>query len=115
MAANGFLVFDESRTNTLTQDEYATDSQRIGGVTSGLARSALHNKALHQVSIMVAALGQLIADKGNDASDEDLLLLTEQLKSIMGGEESFFFGSDGRKYRFGVDEIGLYYEEVESQ
>lgn len=113
MATNEFLVFDESQTNTLTQEEYASDSQRIGGVSSGMARSDLHNKVLHQVSMMAAALAQVIADTGRDVSDQDLVLLTEQLKSVLGGEECYFFGDDGTKYRWGKDGIGVYYEEAD--
>ncbi len=114
MATNEFLVFDESQTNTLTQEEYAADSQRLGGVTSGMARSDLHNKVLHQVSMMVAALAQVIADTGKDVSDQDLVLLIEQLKSVLGGEEIYIISDDGtRKYRLGIDDISMYYELVE--
>lgn len=112
MAKNDFLVFDESQTNSLTQSEYETDGQRIGGVISGLARSDLHNKALHQLSIMVAALGQVIADSGKDASDQDVILLTDQLKGLISGNESIIIGDDGTKYRWGIDNMGVYLEEV---
>lgn len=112
MAKNEFLVFDESQTNTLTQSEYETDGQRIGGVVSGLARSDLHNKALHQLSVMVAALGQVIADSGRDASDQDVILLTDQLKNLISGNESIIIGDDGTKYRWGVDNVGVYLEEI---
>ena len=114
MATNEFLVFDESQTNTLTQEEYASDSQRIGGVSSGMARSDLHNKVLHQVSMMAAALAQVIADTGRDVSDQDLVLLTEQLKSVLGGEEVYIISDDGtRKYRLGIDDVAMYYEEAD--
>lgn len=112
MATNDFLVFDESQTNTLTQAEYMVDSQRLGGVSSGMARSDLHNKVLHQVSMMAAALAQVIADTGKDVGDQDLLLLIEQLKSVLGGEECYFYADDGTKYRWGKDDIGVYCEDV---
>lgn len=111
MAKNDFLIFDETQNNTLTQIEYAADSQRIGGVVTGLARSNLQNKVLHQVSIMVAALGQLLADQGYDVVDNDFLLLVEQLQSFFE-KGSYVIADDGTKYRWGMSKKGAYLQKV---
>lgn len=75
MAKNDFLVFDELGTNELTQAEYASDSQRIGGVAAGIARKELFNKVFKQTSMMAAAIGDIAKDNGGvieDTSLEDL-------------------------------------------
>lgn len=63
MAQNDFLQFDETQENTLTQEAYSTDVQRVGGVSSGLARSALFNKVMRQASTFVAGFGNFLAEK----------------------------------------------------
>lgn len=113
MARNDFKIFDESQINTLTQAEYETDSQRINGVTSGLARSSLHNKALHQATIMAAAMGQLIMEKGKNAGDQDFVMLVEQLRGLLSGDGCYVIADNGAKYRIGADENGFYWELVE--
>jgi len=76
---NKFLVFDENVGNIETDEQYAIDSQRIGGVSTGVAPSALHNKLYRQVSIMAAAIGQVIANQNQNASDADLTTLANAL------------------------------------
>ena len=44
MADNNFKVFDEKKTNVMSDTDYANHTQRSNGVQSGVASSALHNK-----------------------------------------------------------------------
>jgi hypothetical protein len=83
MATSNFKVFNENFNNAETDAQYTADAQRIGGVVPGVAPSALHNKLYRQTSIMAAALGQVVADQGYDASDADLTALEQSLKSAL--------------------------------
>lgn len=80
MATNKFLVFDENKSNMQTDAEYAAETQRSGGV-SGIAKSVMHNKLFHQLSMMVAAIGEFIKSVGYDASDDDLPTLTNAISN----------------------------------
>lgn len=88
MATNNFKVFNESMSNIESDAQYAADAQRIGGVVPGVASSVLHNKLYRQVSIMVAALGQLAANRGYNASDADLSALVQSLNGALGPPQS---------------------------
>lgn len=70
MPTNNFKLFDENRTNILTNAEYASNQQRINGVQSGIASSKLQNKSMYQNSLMSYALAQLMYQNGIDADDE---------------------------------------------
>lgn len=88
---NDFLPFAvDPSSNVLPQNVWAnTDLRPIGHVPNTIANSALENKALRQATSMVAALGMLIADAGEDAKDNgDIETLKEALASMlrtMGG------------------------------
>lgn len=84
MATSNFKVFNENFGNSETDEQYAVDAQRIGGVVPGVAPSALHNKLYRQVSIMAAAIGQLSAARGYNASDADLTALIQALNGSLG-------------------------------
>ena len=47
---NEFMIFDENNQNSMTNETYSTDEQRLNGVASGIARSSLYNKALRQAT-----------------------------------------------------------------
>lgn len=83
MATNNFYVFDENTNNIMTLSDYSASTTRTNGVVSGIADSMLHNRLYRQSSIMVAALGQVIADSGTDANDGDLAALVSALKSTL--------------------------------
>lgn len=55
---NEFLVFNENKNNTLENETYSTDKQRINGLTSGIARSNLQNKFQRNVSVMTSTIGK---------------------------------------------------------
>lgn len=80
---NNFYVFDENENNIMSVADYQTSSTRSNGVVSGIADSQLHNRLYKQLSMMVTALGQIIADSGLDASDGSLSDLVSALKSTL--------------------------------
>lgn len=84
MAQNDFLQFDSSDTNTLTQAEYLTDTQRINGCTTGIARSKLFNRALRQVSSMCAAIGSIINSNGGSAVEDQTTLIASLKNYLLG-------------------------------
>ncbi len=82
MANSNFKVFAESvsSTNVVTDDEYATNTQRINGVVPGLAAADLHNKLYKQATIMAAALAQVMVERGFNAMDDDYEGLVQSLR-----------------------------------
>lgn len=70
---NEFLIFDENNVNTITQELYDIDPDRLNGVSRGRARSDLFNKTLRQCSIMANAIGAMIHDYGGNATESSAL------------------------------------------
>ena len=68
---NEFLIFDENNQNTMTNQAYSTDDQRLNGVSTGIARSALYNKTMRQSSVMVNAIAKYLSEKGYDVKEDD--------------------------------------------
>lgn len=83
MANTNFLQFDSNQTNMLSDAAYGSDTQRQSGVSSGIARSSLHNKVLFQSSTMACALANLMVDNGLNASDNNLTALKTNLGSLL--------------------------------
>ena len=79
MASSNFLLFDENQTNIQTDDQYASDGDRINGMKQGLSRSILFNKVLFQSSAMVKALSTLMVNRGFDAIDNNQSTLVDSL------------------------------------
>lgn len=75
--SSNFKVFNETFTNAQSDADYTAETQRTGGLLNGMAKTAMHNKLFRQLSIMVAAVGQFIANLGGNASDVDLPALTQ--------------------------------------
>lgn len=71
MPTNNFKLFDENKSNMMTDQEYSIAQQRLNGVQSGVASSQLQNKTLYQTALMCYALAQLMAANGYDANDAD--------------------------------------------
>ena len=103
---NKFIQFDPTGANMETDAAYAADSQRSGGAISGPSEfaSILANKLFYQISTMVAALGQAIADGGHDANDSaliDLVTAIEATWAKLNGDASQAFsaanGSTGKQ------------------
>ena len=59
---NEILEFGEDSTNVLAQVDYSADAGRLAGRVPGLARSALNNTALRQVTRFCRGLAQFIAE-----------------------------------------------------
>lgn len=86
---NDFLIFDENQDNMLTQANYEVDSDRTDGFRTGLARSNVNNKVLHQTSMMCHAIGEVAKDKDLVASDGGTVSdLKDTLDDIFGADKS---------------------------
>lgn len=83
MASTNFLQFDEDKTNMLSDQSYNGDAQRRGGVSQGVARSTLYNKAAYQASTMVTAIAQLLVNNGKDAMDTTVNGLVTVLQQLL--------------------------------
>ena len=70
MATNNIKIFDETKSNMLSNEAYGVNSQRLNGVQQGIASSQLQNKTLYQVSLVAYAIGQMMQANGFDANDE---------------------------------------------
>ena len=69
MASTNFKLFDENKTNMMTDTEYNINSQRLNGVQAGIASSQLQNKTLYQTSLVAYSLAQIMMQNGYDAND----------------------------------------------
>jgi hypothetical protein len=83
MANNNFKVFDESKTNIMSDTDYENHTQRKKGVQSGVASSAMHNKLYRQVSMIGKAVADFIQSQDFDANDADAQLLSENLSNAL--------------------------------
>lgn len=66
MAENKFYQFDTGKQNMMPTYDYSIHSQRLAGVGTGQAISALHNKLFYQVSTITSALAQVMVNNGYD-------------------------------------------------
>lgn len=102
MALNKFLEFNEQKNEMQTDEQYNADTQRIGGLQTGLARTVLHNKLFRQASVMVSALGKVVADLGKNADDTSRDTLAKNIKDtillasnhMLEPETSAFYGAN---------------------
>ena len=69
MASTNFKLFDENKTNMMSDTEYNINTQRLNGVQAGIASSQLQNKTLYQTSLVAYSLAQIMMQNGYDASD----------------------------------------------
>ena len=94
MANTNFLQFDTQAENMLDDESYAGDSQRVSGVATGLARSALYNKQAFQASTMATALAMVMVQNGQNAMDNNLNSLAANLQNtfITSGVNNTFSG-----------------------
>ncbi len=82
MATNNFLPWGDNAGNIMDGADYEASTQRTDGVELGLADPALHNRLYRQVTLMAAALGQVIADNGLDATDSNMAGLVSAIKQV---------------------------------
>ena len=84
MATSSFLQFNPAQANQETDAAYLTDATRTGGAgVDAIWPSTSANKTLYQVSTGIAALMQMMANKGFTVSDASLAALTTQLSNIL--------------------------------
>lgn len=81
---NNFLQFNPSKTNQSTDINYQNSTYRSGGIPTipGAAPSTVHNKLYYQVSIMVTAVAQMLANRGYNISDDNLNDLIAALDTL---------------------------------
>lgn len=90
--SNDFLPFAiDPSANVATQAAYVADGTYVDGFLSGLAKSALMNKALRQGTFIAAALAQYVANSRSISVNDDgnlagfITELTAALGNIPGG------------------------------
>jgi len=83
MTTSNFLQHDSDKNNIQNDGDFLASTTRTGGFTSGVAPSVYFNKLLYQLSTMIAALGQAMANKGYTVADTTLATLTTALENIM--------------------------------
>lgn len=71
MASTNIKLFDENKSNMMSDAEYGTNTQRANGVQTGVASSELQNKFQYQVSLVAYAIAQLMMANGLNAVDTD--------------------------------------------
>jgi hypothetical protein len=82
--SSNFLTWDPPLTNAESDGSYAADPTRsAGAIADQIFPSVLANKALHQMTIMAAALGQMMAAKGYTLSDADQNTLAAVLANLL--------------------------------
>jgi hypothetical protein len=78
-----FLQWNPNATNQETDAQYSADSSRENGwITNSIVPSPTLNKAMFQVSTMIAALAQMLANKGFSPEDSNLAALVSVLTNI---------------------------------
>lgn len=73
--------FDTNAVGLLSDADYQSSAQRLNGF-SGIAQPALANKALYQLSVVCAAIGQVLSDAGETVSDANFTALVLSLKNV---------------------------------
>ena len=80
MATHNFQIFDESMSDTMSDIDYQSDTQRTNGVIPGVANPLLHNKLYRQCSVMAYAIAQTIVARGYNADDSDPVALVNAIQ-----------------------------------
>lgn len=84
--AHNFKVFDQGNANMTPDSSYDSDVNRLNGVSEGVADPLSFNKAVHQATIMAAAIAQFVANQGITVDDTNLTNLVSALtSSIVSG------------------------------
>lgn len=84
MGTSNFQIWNPNQTNQENDTAYTSDSLRANGAASGaIFPSPTANKLFYQVSMMVAALGQMMANKGYSVADSNESNLITALSNIL--------------------------------
>ena len=82
--STNFLQWNPGQANQETDAQYSTDAQRTGGATmSSIFSSITANKLFYQLSTMVSALAQMLANKGYTVSDNNYANLINVLANLI--------------------------------
>jgi len=81
--SNNFLQWNPNALNQETDGEYLTETQRTNGAVSGLFPSKTANKLFFQCTTMVAAMGEMMKNKGFVISDAVFADLITALTHIL--------------------------------
>lgn len=106
MANTNFKLFDENKTNMMSDEEYASYVQRLNGVQTGIANSKLQNKSMYQCSLIAYAISQIMINNGYNAVDTDAVatFVNNLSNSILGKvtdaatPEQVFAGVEKKKW-----------------
>lgn len=82
--SNNFLTFNPGKTNQVDDTAYNASAYRSGGIpaTPSAAPSNIHNKLFYQLSTMVSALAQMLANRGYSVSDSNFTDLVTTLDTL---------------------------------
>lgn len=85
MAETNFRIFNEENAadKTYNDSEYEQATQRLGGVTPGMALSRLHNKLYLQTSVMAKAIADFLVKQGYDCYDNQATDITANLENAI--------------------------------
>ena len=85
--SNNFLPFNPGKVNQVSDTAYNASIYRSGGIPAApsAAPSNIHNKLFYQVSMMVSAMAQMLANRGYAVNDTDLTALTAIMNSLAPG------------------------------
>ena len=91
-AETNFQIFNEANdaSTTYNDSEYTNATQRLTGVTPGMALSRMHNKMYRQWSVMCKAIADMMVAKGYSAMDDNEQQIAEDLQAIIDAAASDF-------------------------
>jgi hypothetical protein len=86
--STNFLQFDSTKTNILSDNDYAGSTAQLNGVSSGVAVSQLHNKIFYQASTFITAFSTVFANLGYTVSDSNINYLGTILANVIAINQS---------------------------
>lgn len=116
---NDILQFDENKDNILTQEVYASDTERLNGVKTGWARSILLNKVLRQCSMVASAIGEVMKNRGQVAQDAVFAdLVTAMSTALPNASENISYdnassGLTATDAQSAIDEVFGYFDNIQ--
>lgn len=85
-ATSNFQVFDSTGAGMMADADYTANSERTNGSVTGIASSEVNNKALHQSTVIAAAIAQFLVNSGQSALDtQDPATLAAAIQTAIVG------------------------------
>lgn len=93
--SSNFKVFNEDKTNIMSDTNYEASEWRKKGNQAGIAPADVYNKLFYQDSIFIAAFAEAMSDAGQTLSDADFATLKAELAKQVctGGTGYIKFGN----------------------